>query len=247
MTATSDPVDFTPTVERFEALYRGESPLGTATGDPRPPWDIGGPQPVLVELADAGRITGSVLDAGCGTADNSLFLAGRGYEVTGFDASGTVVERARERAAALGLTVEFTVADATRLTGFDRRFDTVVDSALYHCLGDDQRQGYIDSLHRVSRPGARLHLICFSDAVRNPGSAVHYIGEAELRRVLADGWDLTELRAVTYQTALTRDHVERGATALGYQEADDWLGDFVGTDDQGRLLAPAWLVSAERR
>ena len=33
----------------------------------RPPWDIAGPQPAFVELAEAGESRGRVLDAGCGT------------------------------------------------------------------------------------------------------------------------------------------------------------------------------------
>ena len=31
-----------------------------------PPWDIGRPQPAFVGLAEAGRLTGRVLDVGCG-------------------------------------------------------------------------------------------------------------------------------------------------------------------------------------
>ena len=62
-----------------------------------------------------------------------------------------------------GVAVTFGVADATNLTGYDGRFDTVVDSALYHCLDDDGRQAYAAGLYRATRPGARWHLYCFSD------------------------------------------------------------------------------------
>ena len=48
-----------------------------------PPWDIGKPQAIFQAAADA--IAGSVLDAGCGTGENALFLASRGRAVTGFD------------------------------------------------------------------------------------------------------------------------------------------------------------------
>ena len=47
------------------------------------PWDIGKPQKPFIDVAD--RITGSVLDAGCGTGDTALFFAGRGCKVTGID------------------------------------------------------------------------------------------------------------------------------------------------------------------
>jgi hypothetical protein len=54
-----------PTRETFESMYAG-----------KPPWDIDKPQPAFVEAAD--RVTGAVLDAGCGTGENALFFAGRG-------------------------------------------------------------------------------------------------------------------------------------------------------------------------
>ncbi|WP_328390753.1 class I SAM-dependent methyltransferase [Nocardia sp. NBC_00416] len=38
-----------------------------------------------------------------------------------------------QRAAARGVDVEYVVADATSPTGFEGRFDTVLDSTLYHC------------------------------------------------------------------------------------------------------------------
>jgi methylase of polypeptide subunit release factors len=56
----------------FETAYAGQAP-----------WDIGRPQPAFVAVAD--RITGAVLDAGCGTGDNALYFAGRGCTVTGID------------------------------------------------------------------------------------------------------------------------------------------------------------------
>jgi SAM-dependent methyltransferase len=41
------------------------------TGTPAA-WDIGRPQPAFVRLADEGRLTGRLLDAGCGTGENAL-------------------------------------------------------------------------------------------------------------------------------------------------------------------------------
>ena len=54
-----------------------------------PNWDIGRAQPVFVSLHEAGEISGDVLDVGCGTGENALFLAERGREGlgSGYDAA----------------------------------------------------------------------------------------------------------------------------------------------------------------
>ena len=144
--------------ETFDELYRGEPVF---EGGPAPtgvPWDVHQAQPRLMELEALGGFSGEVLDIGCGLGDNAIYLASRGHSATGLDGSPAAIEEARRRAADAGVTVTFDVADATDLSGYEGRFDTVVDSALYHCLDDDRRQAYIAALYRATRPGARLHL-----------------------------------------------------------------------------------------
>jgi 2-polyprenyl-3-methyl-5-hydroxy-6-metoxy-1,4-benzoquinol methylase len=74
-----------------------------------PPWDIGRPQASLVRLAEAGEIAGSVLDVGCGTGENALYLATRGHEVLGVDAAPVAIERATTKARDRGIEAEFIV------------------------------------------------------------------------------------------------------------------------------------------
>ena len=54
---------------------------------PAPPWDIGRPQPAFLRLADAGALTGVLLDAGCGTGEHTILAARRGAEALGIDIS----------------------------------------------------------------------------------------------------------------------------------------------------------------
>jgi SAM-dependent methyltransferase len=184
----------------FNRLYRGEP---TFEGGPEPegiPWDIRQAQPRLMELEALGGIAGEVLDIGCGLGDNAIFLASRGYSVTGLDGSQAAIERARSRAAEAGVTVTFSVADATNLTGYDGRFDTVVDSALYHCLDDEGRLSYAAGLYRATRPKARWHLYCFSGGDVNglvvPMGAVP---ESNIRDTLTgNGWRIDFLGPTTY-------------------------------------------------
>ena len=161
-----------------------------------------------MELEALGGFSGEVLDIGCGLGDNAIYLASRGHSVTGLDGSPAAIEEARRRAADAGVLnptagsagVIFDVADATDLSGYEGRFDTVVDSALYHCLDDDGRQAYIAALYRATRPGARLHLSCFSDGNINGVIApMGAVPEANIRDTLtANGWRIDFLGPTTY-------------------------------------------------
>ena len=91
-----------PDRRTFEDIYAGQAP-----------WDIGKPQQPFIDVAD--QITGSVLDAGCGTGENALFFAARGRDVTGIDFLNGPVERARRKSAERGVPATFLVMDALAL------------------------------------------------------------------------------------------------------------------------------------
>lgn len=159
------------------------------------PWDIGAPQPAVVGLADAGVLRGVVLDAGCGTGDNALYLAAHGPRVLGIDVAETAVSIARERAATRELDVEFIVGDALQLSRLGRLFDTVLDCALFHALDHDEREQYVAGLEAVTRPGAWLYLLCFSD--EDPETAgPHPVSRDELAAPFikqGSGWSITSV------------------------------------------------------
>jgi len=111
----------------FEPLY-GDA----EKADGLIPWDIGGPQPVVQQLVAYGAIRGEVLDPGTGPGHHAIYYASQGFSTKGVDGSPTAIERAKRNAERAGVQVDFQVADATRLDGFEGRFDTVMDSAFYH-------------------------------------------------------------------------------------------------------------------
>src|SRR5438045_7980563 len=116
-----------PNRETFEGLYAGKAP-----------WDIGKPQPAFV--AAAGKVIGSVLDAGCGTGENALFFADRGHQVTGIDFLPGPIELAKQKAAQRGISATFLVMDALQLDSLPQQFDNVIDCGLFHVFSDEDRQ-----------------------------------------------------------------------------------------------------------
>lgn len=171
----------------WENAYRQESP---------PPWSIGAPQLELARLIEQGKVHGEVLDAGCGHAALSLALAERGHKVVGLDASPTAIAAAVTAAAERGLTtVSFAQADMTAFTGYDGRFDTVLDSGLLHSLPVDGRQAYIRAIHRAAAPGADLYILAFATRPfggQAPGPSGFTADE--LRDTVATCWTVDEVR-----------------------------------------------------
>ncbi|AFK20240.1 class I SAM-dependent methyltransferase [Haloferax mediterranei ATCC 33500] len=168
--------------------------------DGTPPWDIGRPQPIFVELAEDGRVSGPVLDAGCGTGTHVCYFAERGHTVTGIDVSTRAIELARKKADDRAVQATFHVADAFDLPPSLGPFNTVVDCGLLHVFGEaDQRQSYTDELAAVTNPGSRLYSLAFSDEAPDDwGPAT--LSPDDLRRSFGDSWSVERIEATPYET-----------------------------------------------
>lgn len=164
---------------RFDSIYAAGAP-----------WDVGKPQPAFVDVAD--QIRGSLLDAGCGTGEMSLFFAGRGNTVTGIDFIEEPIRRAKRKSAERGLSVNFLVKDAMTLQDWSERFDNVIDSGLFHVFSDDDRKTYVAGLATVLKPDGRVYLLCFSD--EEPGTdGPRRVSKRDLQEAFTQGWQIESI------------------------------------------------------
>ncbi len=183
---------------------------------PSPPWDIGRPQPAFVHLADAGALTGALLDAGCGTGQHTILAARHGVHSMGIDISPRAIEIARRNAIECGVEVIFQVLDALHLDTLAKSFDTILDSGLFHVFDDASRIRYVTALHAALRPGGHLHLMCFSD--RQPGDwGPRRVTEGELRIAFGSGWRFESLIPNRFDIN----------PVLGSTSAEAWLADIL--------------------
>lgn len=190
-----------------EPLLRTSSRGFDTAYETQPPWDIGRPQPSLVALAEAGLVTGSVLDVGCGSGEHALLAAELGRPALGVDFSAKAIELARRKAEARGLTARFLEWDATALGGLGERFDTVIDSGLYHVFSDVERTAYVRGLAEVLRPGGRVLLLCFSD--RQPGGfGPRRVRAEEITGSFGDGWRVDAIEPVTLELTISAAGVQ---------------------------------------
>lgn len=77
-----------------------------------------------------------VLDLGCGTGINSVWLAKHEFEVTGLDLSPTAIEKAQARATEENLDIHFLAADFLQVD-LPTGFDLVFDRGCFHCFDTD--------------------------------------------------------------------------------------------------------------
>lgn len=221
------PLDF-----EFETAYRGETEQFGAGA--KPPWSIGEPQPELAALIKAGKIHGEVLDVGCGEAAISLYLAERGYTTVGIDLSPTAIDLARREAKKRGLTnASFEVADISSFSGYDRRFDTIVDSTLFHSIPVEAREGYQRSIVRAAAPGASYFVLVFDKAAM-PNGPANAVTADELRAVVSKYWVIDEIKPARIYANWPEGYTEiPGAPRMKIEDAPD-----------GRKSVAAWLLSA---
>ena len=155
------------------------------------PWD-GHPLPTSLQNLIEGEnalTAGTALDIGCGTGDNSIYLAKHGWRVTGVDFVVKAVDKARAKASANKLDITFAQADATRLSseGVGTNFDLIVDNGCLHGMSPEDRDAYVREVASVAAPGARLLLVEF---VTGGSFGVPGIDPAEVEQRFAADWTL---------------------------------------------------------
>ncbi len=216
----------------WDNTYRGEGRF-----DGPPPWNIGEPQPELAALIRAGKVRSDVLDAGCGYAELSLALAADGYTVVGIELTPTAVAAATTAAQERDLpNATFVQDDITTFTGFDGRFNTIIDSTLFHSLPVEGRDGYQQSVYRAAAPGAAYYILVFATGAfpAELETKPNEVTEDELRAAVGKYWQIDEIRP-----AFIHSHVPQMPGVPIPMPAHEF-------DEQGRIKFPAFLLSAHK-
>jgi cyclopropane fatty-acyl-phospholipid synthase-like methyltransferase len=174
----------------FEEMYKGV-----------PPWEIDGPQSEIVHLVERGEIKSPVLDVGCGTGENALYLVEHGFQVVGIDIVPVAVEKALSKAKERALAATFLVWNALKLQELQRRFNTIIDSGFFHALPDKERHVLVKSLASALESGGTYFMMCFSED--EPGSwGPRRVTQTEIRQCFSHGWVINYIREAKFDTNL---------------------------------------------
>jgi SAM-dependent methyltransferase len=166
-----------------------------------PPWDVGRPQPALVELVRAGELnTGSALDVGCGTGENALYLAGNGFSVTGVDLTSLAIAAARAKAKERKLNVDFRIGNALSLDFKDGIFNNIIDSGLFHTFPDNERLVYAREMARVLAPRGKYFMLCFSDKEPTNWGGPRRVTKEEIESTFSPLFTINYIRDALFAT-----------------------------------------------
>ncbi len=175
------------TYEEWDQIYR-RYPLEAL------PWELGRPRKVLVKLVEKGVIKkGKALDICCGAGTNALYLAKKGFKVTGIDISSKAIEYAKEKARKANARIQFQVQDFLKLPFENEMFDFVFDLGCFHHVKVGDRDTFIRGVHRVLKKGGSYLMICFS--YRN-GPAWNHFTEEQIMQLFSDRFRIQNLEHI---------------------------------------------------
>jgi SAM-dependent methyltransferase len=152
-----------PTENRFKEMYKAGFT----------PWDIGKADFNLIEVVTNQPVPAcKAIDIGCGTGDNSIWLAQNGFKVTGTDTSEIALEKAKEKTAQAKLECNFILADFLSAKIEGSPFGFAFDRGCFHSFGsEDDRKRFAQNVAAgLEEAGLWLTLVGNADEERkSPG------------------------------------------------------------------------------
>ncbi len=132
------------------------------------PWDDAQAAPEMIKLFTQ-YVTqpGRVIEIGCGTGSDGLWLAAQGHDYLGLDMAEVAIQQARQRAEHRGVHACFRVGDMMQ-SSFSDRAEVVYDRGCFHTYRD--MQGRLAFAERVAEllPAGGLWITICGNADHQP-------------------------------------------------------------------------------
>lgn len=114
----------------WKNVYKGKVKFASKNNSDVIPWEIKTYDPNLKQFLDSANLnTGTLLELGCGSGYDSIYLADRGFDVTAIDVSEDVIESSKtlhQNSKVNFITLDF-------FEGMlDKKFDVIYDRGFLH-------------------------------------------------------------------------------------------------------------------
>jgi methyl halide transferase len=178
-------------------------------------WETGRPSVELRRVVAEDAIAPCrALEVGCGTGTNAVWLARRGFAVTGIDLSPQAIRRARQRAAAAHVEAEFVTGDFLKPGLLTGPYDFFFDCGCYHAVRLADGPGYLQELWRLTHPGARGLVLMGSAAETEERDGPPVLTEEEVRREWGSLFEIVRLRPFRFDARRPGDKRYLGWSCL---------------------------------
>jgi methyl halide transferase len=165
------------------------------------PWDCGTPSPELMRFLEERKLKPCrMLEVGCGTGTNAVYLAQLGFEVTAVDLSEVALDRARAKSKDADVSIKFIQADITSPPELGGPFPFVFDRGTYHIVRSVNLTAFQKTLAIAVQPDGLYFVLAGNantDAPPDRGPptvrAQDLCGELE-----SDSFDLLQLKETNF-------------------------------------------------
>ena len=173
------------------------------------PWNIETPPNILKDLISSAKLSPcKIIELGCGAGNYVRYFSKIGFDVTGVDISEKAIEIARELAQKAGVTCEFIAADALGdMSEIKSKYDFIYDWEFLHHIFPEDRNKYIENVHKLLTSQGRYMSVCFSEAStqfggvgkyrKTPiGTVLYFSSEEEIELLFGRLFHIVELKLV---------------------------------------------------
>ncbi len=176
------------------------------------PWNIETPPDILQKIVKTEKIKPcKVIELGCGTGNYVIYLSSKGFDATGVDISKTAIEIATNSASKKGINCNFISSDVLGdMTEVQDTFDFAYDWELLHHIFPQDREKYINNVHRLLNPEGMYLSVCFSEKSPQFGgvgkyrktpldTVLYFSSESEIVSLVEPLFEIEKLETVEIQ------------------------------------------------
>ncbi len=173
------------------------------------PWNVEVPPDAIVELVESGIVKPCrTIDLGCGAGNCAIYLSDRGFDVTGIDFSPAAIKIAQETAKKKGAKCTFIISDIlNNLDEVKGTFDFAYDWEVLHHIFPENRNKYLENVHRILNPKGKYFSLSFSE--KDPqfggigkyrktplGTVLYFSSEDELKTLFSRYFSIIDHRTI---------------------------------------------------
>lgn len=161
------------------------------------PWDSGLPSKELRSRIEEEALQPCrVLELGCGSGTNAVFLAELGFDVTAVDCSAIALQKGERLAEERGVVVNWLCGDVCEID-FGTPFPFVFDRGCFHCC---RREKFpiLPAIERATTSGSRM-LVLTGNANEQREHGPPQLSEQELREEFERLFDINSIREFYFE------------------------------------------------